>query len=176
MKYESIDKLMEESHTDLISIANSEFNLGVNKQVKKEQIARMIMAVQSQGKIQSDIEVLRGDRAKNYEQEDLPEGYCIIRLNSGRGNPSGYPVVYGIQGRIGLLPVNKNFKAPEYIIEILSNALHEEIVKDRDQEEEVVTKTHSYPFTILKHNPSKKWPQVEANIERMSQVSGAFAY
>src|SRR6056297_719631 len=136
MEYESVDKLMEESHNDLISIANSEFNLGVSKKFTKDQIARMIMGVQRAGTIENkDIEVLRGDREKNADKEKLAPGYCIIRLNRSKNNPSGYPVVYGIQGKVGIIPVGKTVKAPEYVIEILSNALVEEIFKDRDQEE-----------------------------------------
>lgn len=169
MKYESIDQLMEESHNDLISIANSEFNLGVSKKFTKQQIARMIMAVQNSGKLRNDVEVLRGDRADNIDAEELPKGYCILRLQKGKGNPSGYPIIYGLQGRIGILPVNKSFKAPEYIIEILSNAILEEIVKDRDQEEETITKTFTYPFTVLRHNPSEKWPKIQENIDRLTQ-------
>ena len=169
MKYESIEKLMEETHGDLVSIANSEFNLGVNKSFKKEELARMILTVQNSGQVRSeDVEVLRGERAKNIDAEEVPEGYCILRLQKGRGNPSGWPVTYGLQGRVGILPVNKSFKAPEYIIEVLSNAMLEEIVKDRDQDEEVVTKTYAYPFTVLKHNPSKQWPKIEHNINLQS--------
>jgi len=168
MKYESIEQLMEESQADLVSIANSEFNLGVNKSIKKEAIARLILTAQNSGQMRSDVEVLRGERANNIDAEELPEGYCILRLQKGRGNPSGWPVTYGLQGRIGILPVNKSFKAPEYIIEILSNAMLEEIVKDRDQEEEIVTKTYAYPFTVLKHNPSENWPKIERNINLQS--------
>lgn len=173
MKYESVEKLMEESHNDLISIANSEFNLGVSKKFTKDQIARMIIVVQQAGTVSNkDIEVLRGDRAKNAEKEELAPGYCIIRLNRSKSNPSGYPVIYGLQGRVGIIPVGKTVKAPEYVIEILSNALVEEIFKDRDQEEEQTVLTHAYPFTVVKHNESEMWPQIERNIEKLTEAKG----
>lgn len=177
MKYESVDQLMEESHNDLVSIANSEFNMGLNKSFTKKQIATLIMNQQRTGKVHNeDIEVLRGDRSKNYQDEKLAPGYAIIRLQRSKNNQSGYPVPYGIQGKVGLIPVGKNIKVPEYVIEILSNALKEEIMKDRDMEEEQTIMSHAYPFTVLKHNPSDNWDAIEKNIEKTTgMTSEAFA-
>lgn len=165
MKYESIDSLLEESHNDLISIANSEFNLGVSKNFTKKQIAQLIMNAQKSGRYDSSVvDVMRGD--EKPEDAELPKGYCILRLNRDRYNPSGYPIPVGLQGKISILPVGKNFKAPEWVIEHLNNALRQEIRKDFDQNEEESVWTHAYPFTVVKHNPSDRWHKIEARLER----------
>lgn len=169
-KYDNLEQLMEESHNDLISIANSDYNLGVSKKFTKEQLARMILSAQNSGQYRSDIEVLRGEQSKEPEKQELPPGYCILRLQRSPSNKEGWPVIYGLQGKTGLLPVGKNFKAPEYIIEILSNALKEEVVQDSDSGEEHSFKTHAYPFTVIKHNPSEKWPMIERNIDKNTDV------
>lgn len=171
MKYNSKDELMAESHETLISIANSEFALGVSKKFKKDQIADLILNASKQGRNQAnDVEVLRGDREKHAEKEQLPPGYCILRLERSPRNPNNRPLPYGIQGKVGLIPVGKTIKAPEYVLEILSNAISEQISNNQDQGEEQITKTFTYPFTVVKHNPSEKWPLIENMIQRNLEV------
>jgi len=173
MKYESLDKLLEETHKDLISIANSEFNLGVSTKFTKKQIAQLIMSEQRSGRVDSGpIEVLRGDRANSPEKEELPKGWCVMRLQKSKYNQSGYPVVIGLQGKITLLPVGISFRAPEWVIEHLNNALQQEIQKNPDQENEESVWVHSYPFTILKHNPSDNWHVVEDMIKNNMKSLG----
>lgn len=173
MKYDSKDQLLGETHRDLISIANTEYNLGVSTKFTKEQIASLIMNAQRSGKVTGDaVEVLRGERQKAPEREELPPGYCILRLQKSRFNPNGYPVVIGLQGKISLLPIGVNFKCKEWVIEHLSNALSQEIKKDPEQGSEESVWVHSYPFTVVKHNPSDNWNTIEDNIRRNLETLG----
>jgi hypothetical protein len=170
--YKDKSELMAESHEDLISIANSQFGLGVSKKFKKDQIADLILNAVKRGLVNTDdVEVLRGDREQNAASEELPPGYCVLRLERSPRNPNSRPLPYGIQGKVGLIPVGKTIKAPEHVLEILSNAVHEQIHNDMDQGEEVITKTFTYPFTVISHNRSDKWPQIQRNIERNMETA-----
>ena len=177
MKYESIDKLLEETHKDLISIANSEFNLGVSTKFTKKQIAQLIMSAQRTGRVNSGpIEILRGERASAPDKEELPKGWCVMRLQKSKYNPSGYPVIVGLQGKVTILPVGISFRAPEWIIEHLNNALQQEIRKEQDQDSEDSVWVHSYPFTILKHNPSDEWPLIEKMMKKTMEAIGNMGF
>lgn len=164
MKYKNVPELLEFTHNDLISIANTEFDLGVNKKFTKKEIAAMIMAAQKSG-VRSDVEVLRGEAREKASETDLPEGYCVLKVSRSPNNPKGRPIPVGMNGKISVIPTGIPIKAPEWLLEILHNAVTETIVKDDELDEEKVVKSPSYPFTVLKHNPSPKWKEIESRME-----------
>lgn len=152
--------LQEKTKNELLKIANGQFGLGLKATMKKMDIVNYIMHnINRAGTDQ--VEILSDEQVRSTQQNDLPEGYAIIRLDKGKYNPAGRPQYVGASNvkkqSNCLIPVGKPVKIHEKFLEPLIHAVKMEVYQDPATLEEEERETHVYPFTILKHNQSEWW-------------------
>lgn len=153
-------KLQEKTKKELLGIANNQLGMGLKATMKKSDIINFI--VHNMNRMgQEMLELVDEEEVKSTSNNELPVGYAIIRLDKGRHNPSGNPLYVGSSNKNKqsncLIPVGKPVKIQEKFLEPLITAVKMEIHQDTTTLEEEEREVHTYPFTILKHNPSEKW-------------------
>lgn len=160
-----LDDLLEMKLAELIELGNSEFDLGVSNKFNKTQIASLIIAAQIVNNEGVEVEGVMAVPEEVEKADDLPVGYCIMRIQKSKRNPEGMPVPIGLNGSISIAPVEKNFRAPEHVIEILSQAMEEQLTGTDEKGRPKTSWAHAYPFTVMRHNPSPKWPKIQKSID-----------
>jgi len=154
-------ELQDKRKEDLLKIANGSLGLGLKQTMKKHDIINYILHNINRGGNSDVLEVMEEDEVKRTQNNDLPEGYAIVRLDKGKYNPRGRPVYVGASNpkrqRNALIPVGRPVKVPEVFIEPLMTSIRIEVHQDPVTLEEEEVEVPNYPFTILRHNPTDRW-------------------
>lgn len=153
-------QLQEKTKNELLGIANNQLGMGLKSSMKKSDIINYI--VHNMNRMGAEVpELVDEDKVKTTQNNELPVGYAIIRLDKGKYNPSGHPLYVGSSNKKKqsncLIPVGKPVKINEKFLEPLTTAVKMEIHQDSTTLDEEEREVHTYPFTILRHNPSQKW-------------------
>lgn len=153
--------LQEQTKEDLLKIANGSMGLGLKSTMKKSDIINYIVHNASRNGVSDVAEIVDENVVKTTQNNQLPVGWAIVRLDKGKYNPNGRPLYIGASNPQKqsncLIPVGKPVKVPEKFLEPLTTAVRVEVYQDLVTLDEEEREVHNYPFTILKHNPSEWW-------------------
>jgi hypothetical protein len=128
------------SKKDLIEHANLTYGLALNANHQKHDIINAIERSQMR---------FRGNRELSIGANELKPGYSRIRMTAGELNPSGRPVIVGLNGKQFSIPVGVEVNIPNPLVEILENALRREYRQDPSTMELIMNEVPSYPFSVL---------------------------
>lgn len=153
--------LQELTKEELLKIANGSMGLGLKGTMKKHDIINYITHNASRMGSTDYAEVVEEAEVKKTQNNQLPVGYAIVRLDKGKYNPNGRPLYVGASNpkkqENCLIPVGKPVKVKEKFLEPLLTAMKMEVYQDPVTLDEEEREIHVYPFTILRHNPSEWW-------------------
>jgi hypothetical protein len=137
VKRELLEKMTKK---DLIEHGNLTFGLSLNANHHKEDI---VNAIERAGMR------FRGNQDLSAGDVELKPDYTKIRLSAGELNPTGRPVIVGLNGKMYSIPVGVEINVPNPLVEILSNAIKKVYKQDPRTNELIVSEVNSYPFSII---------------------------
>lgn len=167
------DELVGKSKDELLTIANGEFGLNLDRRYGEGSLVFHI--VEASKKSHKEVSALHTEEKVEQAKDELPKGFAIIRIHKSKHNPNGHPEQVGFQGNIAQIPVGIPIRIPDYLLEVIDNAYTHEWAEDPLTKKFNEQISHRVPYTILKHNPSEKWLLHEAKMDRNARKMEEFA-
>lgn len=140
----SREELEAMDEMDLISYANLNYGLGVNKEMPKYELVNLLDRTQRKFKGNENVRVLR--RGEEYT---CRPGEVRIRCRPGKHDKVPRPIIVGHQFKIASIPINVDVIIPAKYLTCLQDAVQDTYFQDPETRELIRQEEYTYDFTIL---------------------------
>lgn len=149
MKTYTAEEFAEFTKKDLVVYGRMNYGLTLSQAMDKHELIEQLLQAQKKFSGNENILVLKD----TDEETEVPPGHVKVRVQPGKYNPKGRPVIASHQFNTFSIPVNRDVIIPNHYLACLEYAVRREHVQDGDTGDMIAQDVHAYPFSIIERGP-----------------------